>query len=157
MTLSCCAHLVNLQHDCAFIPAYFESSRAHLFTLPPQSQVAMMSRITIDLKKRAKDHIHYDLSRHPTVVDEDGPYCYQMSHIRFRDIITGGRVRPRILGPLTNIRGSRARIVPIQPPTPARSPVLRPREPPLMKPSSRRGIQIAVRDRGLTSTGNPHK
>lgn len=51
-----------------------------------------MSRITIDLKKRAKDHVHYNPSRHrPAVVDENAPYCYQMSHIRFRDIITGGK------------------------------------------------------------------
>jgi len=52
--------------------------------------VAMMSRVTIDLKKHARDHVHYDLSRHVVVSDEEGPYCYQLSHIRFRDIITGG-------------------------------------------------------------------
>lgn len=55
----------------------------------------MMSRITIDLKKRAEDNIHYDLSRHPAVADEDGPYCYQLSHIRFRDMITGGKRMPK--------------------------------------------------------------
>jgi len=57
--------------------------------------VAMMSRITIDLKKRAEDHIHYDLSGRPVVVDEDGPYCYQLSRIRFRDMITGGKRMPK--------------------------------------------------------------
>ena len=57
-----------------------------------------MSRITIDLKKRAKEHIHYDLSRRPVAEDEDGPYCYQMSHMRFRDIVTGGRSTPRTVG-----------------------------------------------------------
>lgn len=51
----------------------------------------MMSRVTIDLKKHARDHVHYDLSRHVVVADEEGPYCYQMSHIRFRDMITGGK------------------------------------------------------------------
>ena len=54
-----------------------------------------MSRVTIDLKKHARDHVHYDLSRHVVVGDEEGPYCYQLSHIRFRDIITGGRGVPR--------------------------------------------------------------
>ena len=87
--------LVDLQHDGALIPTYFESFRSHLLTLPPQLQVTMMSRITIDLKKRAKGHIHYDLSRHPVVVDEDGPYCYQLSHIRFRDMITGRKSVPK--------------------------------------------------------------
>lgn len=53
--------------------------------------VGMMSRVTIDLKKHAKEHVHYDLSRHVVVGDEEGPYCYQLSHIRFRDIVTGGR------------------------------------------------------------------
>lgn len=57
--------------------------------------VAMMSRVTIDLKKHAREHVHYDLSRHVVVGDEEGPYCYQLSHIRFRDIITGGRGIPR--------------------------------------------------------------
>lgn len=55
----------------------------------------MMSRVTIDLKKHAKDHIHYDISRHVAPADGEGPYCYQMSRIRFRDIITGGRRVPR--------------------------------------------------------------
>ena len=54
-----------------------------------------MSRVTIDLKKHAKDHIHYDMSRHVVVGDEEGPYCYQLSHIRFRDVITGGKGMPR--------------------------------------------------------------
>jgi hypothetical protein len=54
-----------------------------------------MSRVTIDLKKHAKDHIHYDSSRHVVGGDEEGPYCYQLSHIRFRDIITGGNGMPR--------------------------------------------------------------
>lgn len=57
--------------------------------------VAMMSRVTIDLKKHAKDHVHYDLSRHLMVKDEEGPYCYQLSHVRFRDIITGGKTASR--------------------------------------------------------------
>ena len=55
----------------------------------------MMSRVTIDLKKHAKDHIHYDASRHAAQGGEEGPYCYQLSHIRFRDIITGGSGVPR--------------------------------------------------------------
>jgi len=43
--------------------------------------VAMMSRITLDLKKHAwKD------SQHET---SEIPHCYQMSRIRFRDVITG--------------------------------------------------------------------
>ena len=55
-----------------------------------------MSRVTIDLKKHGKDHIHYDVSRQAAVSgDEDGPYCYQMSRIRFRDIITGGKGTPK--------------------------------------------------------------
>ncbi|KAF9651652.1 hypothetical protein BDM02DRAFT_3184398 [Thelephora ganbajun] len=57
--------------------------------------VAMMSRITIDLKKRAQEHIYYNLPRHAVVGNEDGPYCYQLSHIRFRDIITGWKSTPR--------------------------------------------------------------
>lgn len=57
--------------------------------IPSRPQVAMMSRVTIDLKKHAKDHIH--ASRHIVMGDEEGPYCYQLSHIRFRDIITGGK------------------------------------------------------------------
>ena len=54
-----------------------------------------MSRVTIDLKKHAKDHIHYDGSRNVVTGDEEGPYCYQLSHIRFRDILTGGKGMPR--------------------------------------------------------------
>ena len=52
-----------------------------------------MSRVTIDLKKHARDHVHYDLSRHVMVGGdpEEGPYCYQLSQVRFRDIITGGK------------------------------------------------------------------
>jgi hypothetical protein len=51
-----------------------------------------MSRVTIDLKKRAKEHtVHYNLSRPGVVETEESPYCYQLSHIRFRDIITGGK------------------------------------------------------------------
>jgi len=57
--------------------------------------VAMMSRVTIDLKKHGKDHVHYAGSKHVVTTDEDGPYCYQLSHIRFRDVITGGRGMPR--------------------------------------------------------------
>jgi len=56
--------------------------------------VAMMSRITLDLRKRAKEPIHYDLSRQTAGGGESGPYCYQLSHVRFRDIITGGRSVP---------------------------------------------------------------
>ena len=46
-----------------------------------------MSRITLDLKKRANEHIHYGFSTGPMVVDEGGRYRYppQLSHIRFRD------------------------------------------------------------------------
>jgi len=58
----------------------------------------MMSRITLDLKKRGKEHIHYNLSRNPMVGDGEGPYCYQMSPLRFRDIITGGKSMPRSIG-----------------------------------------------------------
>jgi len=57
--------------------------------------VAMMSRITIDLKKRAEDHTHYDLSKQRAAANEDIPYCYQLSDIRFRDIITRGKSMPR--------------------------------------------------------------
>ena len=56
-----------------------------------------MSRITIDLRKRAKERIRYDLSRY-VVEDEYGPYCYQLSQLHFRDIITGGRSMPRNTG-----------------------------------------------------------
>jgi len=56
--------------------------------------VSMMSRITLDLRKRAKEPIHYDLSRQTAGGGESGPYCYQLSHVRFRDIITGGRSVP---------------------------------------------------------------
>lgn len=48
----------------------------------------MMSRITIDLKKRANsDNVHFGRSTDPMVVDGDGPYrsSYQLSHIQFRD------------------------------------------------------------------------
>jgi len=58
--------------------------------------VAMMSRITIDLRKRAKERIRYDMSRHAD--DEDGLYCYQLSHLRFRDLITGGKSVPGATG-----------------------------------------------------------
>ena len=74
----------------------------------------MMSRITIDLKKRAQEHIRYDLSRHVVVGDEDGLYCYQLSHIRFRDIITGGKSM------FKNTRTPRESTS-NRPPTPARS------------------------------------
>lgn len=79
-----------------------------------------MSRITIDLRKRAKERIHYDLSRH-TADGEDGLYCYQMSHLRFRDIITGGKSMPRNVGmprasstgnPETVITDARVALVP---------------------------------------------
>ena len=56
-----------------------------------------MSRITIDLRKRAKERIRYDLSRY-VVEDEYGPHCYQLSQLHFRDIITGGRSMPRNTG-----------------------------------------------------------
>ena len=56
-----------------------------------------MSRITIDLRKRAKERIRYDLSRY-VVEDEYGPYCYQLSQFHFRDVITGGRSMPRNTG-----------------------------------------------------------
>lgn len=53
----------------------------------------MMSRITIDLKKRARKDEDDDLAGHP--------YCYQMSPLRFRDVVTGRRsmttnVRPHL-------------------------------------------------------------
>lgn len=56
-------------------------------------QVMMMSRITIDLKKRANDHVHYGVSSDPMVADEGGPYrhSYQLSRIRFRDPRESGR------------------------------------------------------------------
>lgn len=54
-----------------------------------------MSRITIDLKKRAEDSTYYDLSKQRAVTNEDIPYCYQLSDIRFRDIITRGKSMPR--------------------------------------------------------------
>ena len=54
-----------------------------------------MSRITVDLKKHAFGRVHYDLSRHAVVDDEDGPYCYQLSQIRFRSIIHGGGNLPK--------------------------------------------------------------
>jgi len=57
----------------------------------------MMSRITLDLRKRAKERIRYDLSRY-VVEDEYGPYCYQLSQLHFRDIITGGKSMPRNTG-----------------------------------------------------------
>ena len=52
-----------------------------------------MSRITLDLKKRASEHIHYGFSMDPMVVDEGGPYRYppQLSRIRFRDPVVSGR------------------------------------------------------------------
>ena len=50
----------------------------------------MMSRITIDLKKRAKEHIHDDISRSPVVVYQDGPSSYQLSRIQFRDPCDSG-------------------------------------------------------------------
>ena len=58
-----------------------------------------MSRVTIDLKKHATGRVHYVLSGGPVVVrDEEGPYCYQMTPIRFRDIITGGKGKPKSTG-----------------------------------------------------------
>jgi len=59
--------------------------------------VAMMSRITIDLRKRGKEDIHYNLSGRP-MGDGEGPYCYQLSRVRFRDIITGGKSIPKSFG-----------------------------------------------------------
>ena len=47
----------------------------------------MMSRITIDLKKRAGDDAQYNLGR-MAVGNEEGLCYYQLFHIRFRDIIT---------------------------------------------------------------------
>lgn len=48
-----------------------------------------MSRITIDLKKRANtdERVHYGLSSDPTMADEGGrhTYPYQLSSMRFRD------------------------------------------------------------------------
>lgn len=60
--------------------------------------VAMMSRITIDLKKHAQGRVHYDLSRRAVVDDEEGPYCYQLSQVRFRSIIHGGNDIPKHAG-----------------------------------------------------------
>ena len=57
----------------------------------------MMSRITIDLRKRAKERVRYDLSRY-VVEDEYGPHCYQLSQFHFRDILTGGKSMPRNTG-----------------------------------------------------------
>ena len=54
-----------------------------------------MSRITIDLKKRGEDRTHYDLSKQRAAENEDIPYCYQLSDIRFRDIITRGKSMPK--------------------------------------------------------------
>lgn len=54
-----------------------------------------MSRITIDLKKRAEDRTYYDISKQRAVANEDIPYCYQLSDIRFRDIITRGKSMPK--------------------------------------------------------------
>jgi hypothetical protein len=47
----------------------------------------MMSRITIDLKKRASSSAHYGRSNDPMVADEGGPYqhTYQMASMQFRD------------------------------------------------------------------------
>lgn len=56
-----------------------------------------MSRITIDLRKRAKERVRYDLSRY-VVEDEYGPHCYQLSQFHFRDILTGGKSMPRNTG-----------------------------------------------------------
>ena len=54
-----------------------------------------MSRITIDLKKRGEDRTHYDLSKQRAAESGDIPYCYQLSDLRFRDIITGGKSMPK--------------------------------------------------------------
>ena len=44
----------------------------------------MMSRITIDLKKRAREPVvHGDLATDPT--GDGGTHRYQLSHIRYRD------------------------------------------------------------------------
>ena len=61
--------------------------------LTSQLQVMMMSRITLDLKKRASEHIHYGFSTDPMVVDEGRPYRYppQLSRMRFRDPVESGR------------------------------------------------------------------
>ena len=48
-----------------------------------------MSRITIDLKKRANadERVHYGRSSDPMMTDDGGPYPYpyQLSSMRFRD------------------------------------------------------------------------
>lgn len=55
-----------------------------------------MSRITIDLRKRARERVHsgYDVSRNTEAGDDGGLYCYQLSHLRFRDVLTGVRSMP---------------------------------------------------------------
>lgn len=58
-----------------------------MLTLPPQLQVVMMSRITIDLNKCANEDIHDSPSSDHMVVDESGLYQHphQLSRMRFRD------------------------------------------------------------------------
>ena len=53
----------------------------------------MMSRITLDLKKRASENIHYGISTGPMTAEDRGPYRYppQLSRIQFQDPLESAR------------------------------------------------------------------
>lgn len=74
-----------LAQRCAYSSLFrkFLNSYARLLTTITGSS----NVVNCDLKKLSEEHIHYDLSGHPVVVDENGPYYY-LGHLFFTHSFT---------------------------------------------------------------------